>query len=176
MLTKYNYIYFLLVSSSLLGQMPTAEELLEKHQKASEKLQSYICNYEFEQHSRRVTPGYPNLTGKWDTYRSVEIRWDGPGERGKLFRNRWGDVSRLLKDIKKENRTHSSTMWDGKAWYQFSKSMLPGKTDLLTIIRGKTSLNLKNWSSTARADPFFSIAKRGGVLKDELGNNQIKKI
>ncbi len=176
MLTKYNYIFFLLVSSSLFGQMPTAEELLEKHHKASEKLQSYICNYEFEQHSRRVTPGRRNLNGERDTYRSVEIRWDGPGERGKLIRNRWGDVSRLLKDIEEENRTYGSTMWDGKAWYQFSKSMLPGKTDLLTIIRGKTSLNLKNWNSIGWVDPFFSIAKRGGVLKDELANNQIKKI
>ncbi len=178
MLTKYNYVFFLLVSSSLFGQMPTAEELLKKHHKASEKLQSYICNYEFEQHSKRVTPGHRGLNGKWDQYKSVEIRWDGPGERGKKIRNSWGDVGGhpQMQDIKKKNRTHSSTMWDGKAWYQFSKSMLPGKNDLLTIMRGKTSLNLKNWNSIGWVDPFFKIAKRGGVLKEELANNQIKEI
>ena len=157
---------------------PTALELLEKHHKACEKLQSYICNYEFEQHSKSVNPERRNSNGKKDKYRLVEIRWDGPGQRGKYIRNAWGDVGGhpQMQDIKKENQTHSSKMWDGKAWYQFSPSMLPGKNDLLTIMRGKTSLNLKNWSSIGTQDPFFSITKRGGILKEELAKKQIKKI
>ena len=176
MSTRYNCIFFLLVCSSLFGQMPTAEELLDKHHKASEKLQSYICNYEFEQHSKIVAKGNPGRTGKYDKYQSVEVRWDGPGERGKLIRWRWGDVGGhpLMKDIEKENRTYGSTMWDGKEWYQFSKSMVPSKTDLLTIIKGKTDVNLENWNSIGGVDPFFQIAKSGGALKNELANNQIK--
>ena len=115
------------------GKRPTVSELLHKYAETHDKLRSFIVKAQITNRAYGGGGMYPKGT-KTVFHKTVELRTDG--ERCKLIQRRWGHVNKHRPNVPKENATYTSKLWDGNFYYQFSKSIQPGKPGRVFITRG----------------------------------------
>jgi len=172
---KHFFIILLLSTMVVGGAHPVfhdAEQLLRKFSELRNKTNSFIIEGQVD-----TKFNYPKLNWSGENHVQFEDKYDG--NRCKTQVSKWGNINSTTQDVKRNNASYYSKLWDGDSIYTYSRGN-PSDTGMVIISRKNDPKGFKKKNTNAVRDSYSGQAmgyhRFDGERIDDLIKNHSKHL